>query len=71
MGHIDVSDLAYALPDGRPLLHDVSFRVGRGAKAALVGPNGGGKTTLLRLIAGELEPSEGTVACSGGLGVMR
>ncbi|MFC5186703.1 ABC-F family ATP-binding cassette domain-containing protein [Actinomadura harenae] len=71
MGHIDVSDLAYALPDGRPLLHDVSFRVGRGARAALVGPNGGGKTTLLRIIAGDLTPSDGTVASTGGLGVMR
>ncbi|MEU8308154.1 ATP-binding cassette domain-containing protein [Actinomadura sp. NPDC048955] len=71
MGHIDVSDLAYALPDGRPLLREVSFRVGQGAKAALVGPNGGGKTTLLRLIAGELAPSAGKVANTGGLGVMR
>ncbi|GAA4314527.1 hypothetical protein GCM10023178_24300 [Actinomadura luteofluorescens] len=71
MGHIDVSDLAYALPDGRPLLREVSFRVGQGAKAALVGPNGGGKTTLLRLIAGELTPSAGKVANTGGLGVMR
>ncbi|MEV4252255.1 ATP-binding cassette domain-containing protein [Spirillospora sp. NPDC049652] len=70
MGHIDVSDLAYALPDGRPLLREVSFRVGQGAKAALVGPNGGGKTTLLRLIAGDLAPSAGTVASTGGLGVM-
>jgi ATPase subunit of ABC transporter with duplicated ATPase domains len=71
VGHIDVSDLAYALPDGRPLLREVSFRVGQAAKAALVGPNGGGKTTLLRLIAGELTPSSGTVASTGGVGVMR
>lgn len=71
MGHIDVSDLAYALPDGRPLLHEISFRVGQGVKAALVGPNGGGKTTLLRLIARELAPAGGTIASTGGLGVMR
>ncbi|MEV3926103.1 ATP-binding cassette domain-containing protein [Actinomadura coerulea] len=57
--------------DGRPLLREVSFRVGQGAKAALVGPNGGGKTTLLRLIAGELVLSAGKVANTGGLGVMR
>ncbi|MFG2090703.1 MULTISPECIES: ABC-F family ATP-binding cassette domain-containing protein [unclassified Spirillospora] len=71
MGHIEVSRLTYALPDGRLLLDDVSFRVGEGTKAALVGPNGAGKTTLLRLIAGDIRPSEGVVTGSGGLGVMR
>ncbi|MET8144196.1 ATP-binding cassette domain-containing protein [Sphaerisporangium sp. NPDC005288] len=71
MGHIEVSELTYVLPDGRPLLDGVSFRVGEGAKAALVGPNGAGKTTLLRLIAGDLPPAGGRVARSGGLGVMR
>ncbi|URN01400.1 ATP-binding cassette domain-containing protein [Actinomadura madurae] len=71
MGHVEVSRLTYALPDGRLLLDDVSFRVGEGAKAALVGPNGAGKTTLLRLIAGDVRPSDGSVARTGGLGVMR
>ncbi|TDB98409.1 ATP-binding cassette domain-containing protein [Actinomadura sp. 7K534] len=71
MGHIEVSRLTYALPDGRLLLDDVSFRVGDGVVAALVGPNGAGKTTLLRLIAGDIEPAGGVVAGSGGLGVMR
>jgi ATPase subunit of ABC transporter with duplicated ATPase domains len=71
MGHVDVAHVSYALPDGRPLLEDVSFRVGDGAKVALVGANGTGKTTLLRIIAGDLAPQSGTVARSGGLGVMR
>ncbi|TMR01899.1 ABC-F family ATP-binding cassette domain-containing protein [Actinomadura soli] len=71
MGHIEVSRLTYAPPDGRLLLDDVSFRIGAGAKAALVGPNGAGKTTLLRLIAGDVQPSDGVVTSSGGLGVMR
>jgi len=71
VGHIDVNQLSYVLPDGRPLLDSVSFRVGDGVKAALVGPNGAGKTTLLRLIAGDLEASDGAVASSGGLGIMR
>jgi len=59
------------LPDGRVLFEDVSFRVGEGAKVALVGPNGAGKTTLLRLVAGDLPVRSGAVARSGGLGVMR
>jgi ATPase subunit of ABC transporter with duplicated ATPase domains len=71
MGHVDVSHVSYALPDGRPLLDDVSFRVGEGAKAALVGANGTGKTTLLRVVAGDLRPHAGTVTRSGGVGVMR
>ncbi|WP_066951400.1 ABC-F family ATP-binding cassette domain-containing protein [Microtetraspora fusca] len=70
-GHVDVDGLTYVLPDGRLLLHEVSFRIGEGVKAGLVGPNGAGKTTLLRLIAGDLPPDDGRVACSGGLGVMR
>ncbi|WP_433356143.1 ABC-F family ATP-binding cassette domain-containing protein [Microtetraspora malaysiensis] len=70
-GHVDVDRLTYVLPDGRLLLHEVSFRIGEGGKAGLVGPNGAGKTTLLRLIAGDLPPDDGRVTCSGGLGVMR
>ncbi|MEV7007314.1 ATP-binding cassette domain-containing protein [Streptosporangium sp. NPDC051022] len=71
MAHVEVDHLTYLLPDGRPLLDEVSFRVGEGVKAGLVGPNGAGKTTLLRLIAGDLRPTSGRVAHSGGLGVMR
>ncbi len=71
MGHVEVAAVRYELPDGRVLLDDVSFRVGDGAKVALVGANGAGKTTLLRLITGELAPHAGAVTRSGGLGVMR
>ncbi len=70
-GHVDVSGLRHQLPDGRVLLDGVSFRVGEGAKVALVGANGAGKTTLLRLVAGDLRPQTGAVTASGGLGVMR
>jgi len=71
VGHVDVAGVRYELPDGRVLLDDVSFRVGDGAKVALVGANGAGKTTLLRIVTGELAPHAGAVARSGGLGVMR
>ncbi len=71
MGHLDVSSIALSLPDGRPLLREVSLRVGEGAKVALVGPNGTGKTTLLLVVAGDLPVHEGAVTRSGGLGVMR
>lgn len=71
MGYVDVSGVSYHLPDGRLLLDEVSFRVGEGAKVALVGANGSGKTTLLRIVAGDVQPHAGTVSRDGGLGVMR
>ena len=70
MGHVELAGVGYDLPDGRPLLTDVSCRVGDGVHAVLVGPNGAGKTTLLRLVTGELTPTTGTRTHSGSLGVM-
>src|SRR6266508_2296231 len=71
MGHVDVAGVGYELPDGRVLLDDVTFRVGDGAKVALVGANGSGKTTLLRIVAEDLKAHAGSISRSGGLGVMR
>ena len=71
MGHVDINTVSFTLPDGRPLLNEVSLRVGEGAKVALIGPNGTGKTTLGRIVAGDLAAHEGAVTRSGGLGVMR
>jgi ATPase subunit of ABC transporter with duplicated ATPase domains len=71
VAHLDVSNIDYFLSDGRQLLNAVSFRVGEGHKTALIGPNGTGKTTLLRIIAGDLAADEGTVTRSGALGIMR
>jgi ATPase subunit of ABC transporter with duplicated ATPase domains len=68
---VDVAHVSVLLPDGRMLLDDVSFRVGEGVKAALVGANGTGKTTLMRVVAGDLTPTSGGVTSSGGVGVMR
>ncbi|WP_345801603.1 ATP-binding cassette domain-containing protein [Microbacterium sp. AZCO] len=70
MGHIDVNGVSYALPDGRQLLDDVSFRVGEGSTTALIGANGAGKTTLLRMIRGEVAADQGSISIGGGLGVM-
>jgi ATP-binding cassette subfamily F protein uup len=46
---------------GKPVIEDFSARVLRGDKIGLVGPNGCGKTTLLRLMLGELAPDSGSV----------
>lgn len=47
--------------DGREILHNVSFDVHQGDFIAITGPNGGGKTTLLRILLGLLRPTCGTV----------
>jgi ATPase subunit of ABC transporter with duplicated ATPase domains len=71
VGHVEVGHLSHALPDGRVLLDDVSFRAGDGSVGALVGPNGAGKTTLMRLVAGDIPVQSGSISSSGGVGVMR
>ncbi|HEY3502182.1 MAG TPA: ATP-binding cassette domain-containing protein [Actinocatenispora sp.] len=71
MGYVDVAGAGHVLADGRELFADVSFRVGEGAKVALVGANGTGKTTLVRMVAGDLPVTTGAIARAGGLGVMR
>ena len=50
---------------GASVLHDVDLRVPTGSLAAVLGPSGGGKTTLLRLVAGFDAPDAGTVTLDG------
>ena len=52
---------------GREIVRDFSIRVGRGERVAFVGPNGVGKTTLLRILIGELAPEEGRVRLGANL----
>jgi ATPase subunit of ABC transporter with duplicated ATPase domains len=63
---ITCSDLSFAWPDGSAVFDGLSFAVGAG-RSGLVGRNGTGKSTLLRLIAGELAPTRGSVQVSGRL----
>jgi ATPase subunit of ABC transporter with duplicated ATPase domains len=70
VGHVVVSSLAYAHPGGDLLFEEVSFRVSAGQHAGLVGTNGVGKSTLLRVLVGELVPDEGEYAVAGRVGYM-
>ena len=70
MGSIEVSHLSWSLPGGQVLLDDVSFRVGEGEHVALVGANGAGKSTIMRLVAGTEKATSGTITVQGSLGVM-
>ena len=71
MGHLDISRVTFALPDGRVLLDEVSFKVAEGKVTALVGANGSGKSTLMRMIAGDEPTQSGAITRVGSLGVMR
>jgi ABC-type Mn2+/Zn2+ transport system ATPase subunit len=51
--------------DGAPVLTEVSFSAAPGQSVCVLGPNGGGKTTLFRVLLGELEPAAGTIELSG------
>ena len=60
-------DQVSACPPGAkiPVLTDVTLKIGRGERVALVGPSGAGKTTLLRTINGQIPPAAGRVAFDG------
>jgi zinc transport system ATP-binding protein len=51
--------------DDTPLLQDISLEISKGECVAIFGPNGGGKTTLLKLFMGFLKPSSGTLLING------
>jgi len=62
---IELSDVWFSY-DAGPVLRRVNVRVAEGEHVCMVGPNGGGKTTLLKLILGLLRPDRGQVRVFGG-----
>jgi manganese/iron transport system ATP-binding protein/manganese/zinc/iron transport system ATP- binding protein len=62
---LDVAGLCAAYGSGPPALRGVTFRAEAGQAVAVLGPNGGGKTTLFRAVLGELAAVTGTVAIAG------
>ncbi len=58
---LELDDLAVGYPGRPPLLAGIDLRVEAGARVAILGPNGSGKTSLLRCIAGQLLPASGRI----------
>ena len=61
---ISFNTVSYILPSGEKLLSDITFHICSGEKAALIGANGSGKTTIFRLAEGLLSANSGTIARS-------
>ena len=57
--------IAWNLPDGEPILKDITLTVPDGKLAVVTGPNGGGKTSLAKLIAGLEKPAAGRILLDG------
>ncbi|WP_054956565.1 ABC-F family ATP-binding cassette domain-containing protein [Paenibacillus dakarensis] len=58
---LQVKDLSVAFEPGHPLFQNVSFDLRRGETVALIGPNGIGKSTLLKCLMGTMKPASGTI----------
>ena len=67
---VSLHQLSYSTPDNQPLFTYLELTFGPG-RTGLIGRNGTGKSTLLRIIAGELQPAGGSVTRNGTLGMLR
>jgi zinc transport system ATP-binding protein len=63
---VRIRNLVFAY-NGEPVLEDINFDIRHGDFIAMIGPNGGGKTTLLKLILGLLQPDHGTIQVTGSV----
>ena len=62
---INISNICYSYPGGKKVLDNLDLELFKGQKLGLVGPNGGGKTTLFYIIMGLLKPSSGSIEIFG------
>lgn len=70
MPSIIISNLSWSTPDGNVVLSDLSLNF-QPERAGIVGRNGVGKSTLLRLLTGELTPATGSIAIDGSIAMLR
>jgi energy-coupling factor transporter ATP-binding protein EcfA2 len=62
---VELEGVTFSYVRGVPILRDVSLRIERGELLFVIGPNGGGKSTLLKVIVGSLKPEKGVVRLFG------
>ena len=62
---LELKDISWSTPDGRRVIDSVSFTIADSGLVAITGPNGGGKTTLAKIIAGIEKPESGRIFLDG------
>jgi zinc transport system ATP-binding protein len=62
---VELHDVGFAYEPGSPVLSDVDLEIPSGQLVAVAGPNGGGKTTLVRIVLGLMRPTAGTASLFG------
>ena len=62
---IEFKNVSFSYVEGRPVLKDISFKVGKGESFAIAGPTGCGKTTLINLLMRYYEPDSGDILING------
>lgn len=62
---IEFKNISFSYVEGRPVLKDISFKVGKGESFAIAGPTGCGKTTLINLLMRYYEPDSGDILING------
>ncbi|WP_025617328.1 energy-coupling factor ABC transporter ATP-binding protein [Salinispora cortesiana] len=62
---LEFAEVGFAYQPGQPILTGVNLRIDPGQRLAVLGPNGGGKTTLFRLAAGARRPAAGRISVAG------
>ncbi|MCC5921323.1 MAG: ABC-F family ATP-binding cassette domain-containing protein [Cyclobacteriaceae bacterium] len=58
---IELENISFSYPDGKEMIQNFSYIFKRGEKLGIIGPNGSGKTTFLKLLTGELQPTAGQI----------
>ena len=62
---LELKHISYTLPDGKQIIRDVSLTIPDGKFIVITGPSGGGKSTLAKIIAGIITPTEGSIWMDG------
>ncbi|WP_455208436.1 ATP-binding cassette domain-containing protein [Kaarinaea lacus] len=57
----ELDDVSFAYPDGQPVIQHFSTRIMRGDRIGIIGPNGCGKSTLIKLLMNQIQPQSGTI----------
>ena len=65
VGLLEVRDASFSYQVGRPVLHDLSFRIHPGEIVGIIGPSGSGKSTLVQLLLGLRDPTVGCIEVDG------